>query len=116
VIRWAGSTMIEVVGIVTAQVVEALHLRMSAERNAHQIYLLLYEVQITATSLSLVEAAVRGTAGSGLPAPVKFLVRAPRINWARQHCSLMSEHGISCSADRLPESATMFERRVRVLY
>jgi hypothetical protein len=105
VVRWAGSTMVEVVGVVTAQACEALHMRLSAERDAHQLFVMLDDVHLAATSISMVEAAVRGTSGEGLPAPLKVLVRAPRLRWAQQHCDLMSEHAISCSAGRLPERA-----------
>jgi hypothetical protein len=105
VVRWAGSTMVEVVGVLTAQACEALHMRLSAERDAHQLFVMLDDIHMAATSISMVEAAVRGTAGGGLPAPLKLLVRAPRLRWAQQHCTLMSEHGISCAASRLPARA-----------
>jgi len=112
IVRWAGSTMVHVDGVVTAQAYEALHLRLSRERAAQQVFVMLdWEALLAATNRSAVEAAVRGAAAVRPQAKVSFLVPAARLRWAQRHCELMSEHGISCSAKSLPAQVRQLERQ-----
>ena len=103
VVRWGGATMVQVHGIVTAQAYEALHLRLSMERGAGPISVMLdWEALLAATNQSAAEAAFRG-AGTRRPAGrLQFLVPAARLQWARLHCAFMSKHGLPCSASLMP--------------
>ena len=99
VVRWAGATMAQVEGVLTAQAYERLIMRLCTERTAAQITVMLDSEALPAcTNRSAVEAAVRGVSASGLPAHVVFLVPARRLQWTRAHCDLMAAHGLSCSA------------------
>lgn len=99
VVRWAGATMVQVEGVLTAQAYERLHMRLSTERRATQITVMLdSEVLPACTNRSAVEAAVRGVSSEGLPAHLVLLVPARRLQWTQAHCALMAAHGLSCSA------------------
>lgn len=99
VVRWGGATMVQVDGVVTAQAYEALHLRLSMERQASQVSVMLdWDALLAATNQSAAEAAFRG-AGARRPAgQLRFLVPEARLQWARLHCAFMSKHGLPCSA------------------
>lgn len=99
VVRWGGATMVQIEGVLTAQAYERLLMRLSTERRAAQITVMLDGEALPAcTNRSAVEAAVRGVSAAGLPAHLVFLVPARRLQWTRAHCDLMAAHGLSCSA------------------
>lgn len=100
VTRDAQAVEVRLRGVVTAMVVEALHMRLALEPAALRRTLILDAcVLLPITSLSIVEAALRGTprSASGL-AHIALGVPLWRLGWAVQLCVIMSLHGLSRSA------------------
>lgn len=101
-----GQTTIELIGVVTAQVYEALHLRMGmAPRPGAHILILGWPALLAVTNISAVDAAIRGTPNAllGGAEPVTILVPAARQRWAERHCLLMSQIGLCRRASVLPD-------------
>jgi hypothetical protein len=107
VIRAPGLVEVELHGVITAPVYEALHARLARETG--EIWLLIgWPALLALTNRSAAEAAARGS-----PAPsifgrmptVHLCVPRAREQWARRHCELMNEHGLPRQVSSLcPES------------
>lgn len=98
VFRCSGLT-VELRGVLTAQVYEALHMRLACERSSGPRALIIdWPSMITVTSRSAVEAALRGTPAGRKPAHVDLVVPRTRLQWAERHCQLMTEHGLPRAA------------------
>jgi len=96
--RGRAGTKIELSGIVTPQVFEAVHLRMAREpAGMRRILMLGNQALLALTYQSAVEAALRGTPISHTGACRSIFIAVPpsRVPWALQHCALMSAYGLS---------------------
>jgi hypothetical protein len=100
--RDGSRVTVQVHGVLTAQVYEALHRRMAAERGASLRLVLGDDVLLAVTSQSAAEAAARGTPASRAAATVLIGVPPRRRNWALEHCALMAQIGLSRAAYVLP--------------
>lgn len=97
VARAPGFTYIDLRGIITAQVYEALHKRMgiAAALGTH-VLVLDWPALLAVTNISAMDAAVRGSPASvfGCGSPLVIKVPAARARWAGEHCALMTRNGL----------------------
>lgn len=108
VVRVAGMVFIGLRGTVTPQAYERLHLHMAAEQAGDLQLMMGAPMHLAGTSISLTEAAARGTPEPSLwypSRPVTLRVPAGRLKWANEHALLMSKSGLCRRAlllERLP--------------
>jgi hypothetical protein len=97
VARSHGSTHIDLRGIITAQVYEALHKRIgtAAALGMHTLSLG-WPALLATTNISAMDAAVRGSPASvfGCGSPMTIRVPAARLQWATDHCAIMTRNGL----------------------
>lgn len=113
VVRMGAKTLIELRGVVTAQVYEALHLRMGIGPGLGTHTLILgWPALLATTSISAVEAAVRGTPSALFCAgrPMTICVPEARLQWARSHCDFMAQRGMYRLAVPLQDQVPHRER------
>jgi hypothetical protein len=94
VVRMGDAVLIELRGFITAQVYEALHLRMAGLPVRDLRLIVGSEAWLVATNESLVEAASRGT-GARDDRSVMLLVPRERQAWADLHCLISSDYGLA---------------------
>lgn len=99
--RRDGSLFVTLVkGLVIPATYEALHARMSRVSCRSRTLFIEDRVILAATSLSLVQAAARGTPTiqTGPAHAVVIIVSPRRLHWAMQHSVLMTSAGLSRAA------------------
>lgn len=103
---------VRVRGVVTAAVIEALHLRLGREPAGLLRTLLLGDdALLVVTNISAAEAAVRGTPATtaGL-CPIALGVTPARMTWALDHCMITAQFGLQRTA--FPLAAAELNRLV----
>lgn len=107
VCRMGAQTFIALRGVVTAQVYEALHLRMGVAPGIGTHTLVLdWPALLAATNISAVDAAIRGAPAClrGCGAAMTILVPRARLAWSQEHCRLMSTSGLYRRTSSLQEA------------
>jgi len=90
--RNAHTLRVRLQGVVTAMVLEALHLRLAAERFDRRELVFDHDAMMALTCRSAVEATLRGSA-IGDSDLVHVGVPCTKLAWALQYCLLMTREG-----------------------
>lgn len=99
-VRARGGLQVALCGLVTAPGYEALHRRLAAAPERRRLLLVDERALLAVTSLSAVQAAVRGTPATqaGPDWAVTIAVPPWRLRWALHHCALMAAEGLCRAA------------------